>query len=170
MVKKSQWNPCSRHTLQMIIYWGVPVLSQFFVNQNSTQLVCNKDGTWPNWNKFILALLNQLVCIYSLLLPWLRCDMRTIFKQRKASLNWEFSFLPRLKNPVCPHYIPIICRWRRDGFMLFFFQGHYRELKCKQTHPGFELGLIIIVVILRAPSKRIFYAKKEVSSGKVMAL
>ena len=32
------------------------------------------------------------VCIYPMLPPWSGCNIRSIFKQRKAGLNSEFSF------------------------------------------------------------------------------
>ena len=62
-----------------------------------------------------------------------------LFKWNKDGLNSWFSFssltgcLSKLKNLVCPTIYPLIeeKRWI------------YTEVKCKQPHPGFKLGLLI---------------------------
>ena len=69
----------------------------------------------------------------------------SIFKWSTTGLNSYFSFfyagfLTKTREPSMPHYLPIVVR-RSGGFMSF--QEYSCEVKFKQLHPGFELGLSI---------------------------
>ena len=65
-------------------------------------------------------------------------------------LNSESFFsLDWLKSPVCPTktWIRFFSPLQTIGGLEMdscLFQGHYHELKCKQPHPGFEVGYIYI--------------------------
>ena len=61
------------------------------------------------------------------------------FKQTTAGLNsfFENNTLPELKGPDCSTRYP---SWGEVGVYSYFFQGHWREVKCKHHRSGFELG------------------------------
>ena len=67
-----------------------------------------------------------------------------MFKPGKACLNlvfFLFNWFTKAKELSLAYYLLIAGGWECDEEMeSCLFQGHYREVKCKQTRLRFELG------------------------------